>query len=1464
MKRILALLLLVVSFACTMPNFASAQGTPSEGKDYYLGFLYPSFNRVIPAFSAGFFRVYAIISSFQDNTAYVSYFNENGTEENAIPYKIQARKGVSVPLNVAKMRMTDPGDGLKEYKAVHITAKKPINVQFFSSGGSSCGMYLCLPTNGLGTKYVIHSYYDNPEGNLAMLGGRGPSELDVACGYFMVIAAYNGTTVQIIPTSTTQGGKHTGVTNGPGSTGTPMPYTVSLNRGQCYMVKSHCGSSENDISGSIIESDKPIAVISGHENNGIGSVSGRSLEGRDYMVEQMMPVDYWDNTGYISVPLVDSDPYNGDGTGENLRIYTYDDAGSTVEMEKLGIAGTVNMSVSRYFYRETFDVEVPTNFYSTNGKKFSVSQIDLANHSSKQPYPRPSMMTLIPRSRWRNAYLWTVPSNVDERLQAYYVNIIGPKDNSFDSIYISKNGQKDQPIRSAGMAQSGQYLTIPGHPDLKCIRYKVTPGSYYARARFPFMIYHYGNRAIDSDGDLGDFDNDDNFFAYALPLGAVLGTGDSADMVIKVDTLCTGWRICATDRHVNGGIKSAIIADDPYGDIFPYDETKRGPYQYYNTSFTPDLDPNNTREIIFDGLDTTECFFVTIDNIGKDGYAPVFITDNNGNGKMVELYYKKAAVAYQPSPDIMTNFGIQYILDTKDSTFMFINQPTSQKPYIIEEVDLIKKSPAFKIISTDPTPLPFTLSPGDTFRIKVQFTYNDTGYFMDSLKMKTDCFTTYWPIEGTVGTGIIVAADHDFGNVVVGSTACTDTVSLKNIGNMPFTLTDKWVLGDNVDFSFDPTRIRRGNRDYPLPQVIQPGETVLLYVCFKPSSEGADSTILQHDADIREPYKKTIKDFSRLRGNGIKPGVNWDLPQDSLVVICEEETIHRRYLINTSTAQITVNQVYIDGPDAAEFRIVGTQNALPLAIDTGAQVWVDIAFKADLSKPYSLVRTANLKAKNTFDTAEIDLCLLKGRVLHAEIALNPTTIIDMGNIPLSTPTQGGFTLTNPGDAPLIITGVIMPNPEIVSITPPLSLPDTIMPGELIPYNFEINSDKYTDTTVPLIFISNGNPCTPPDTVLIHYVVSNRNVLATGFNAPNTYVDCRDSRNDTRLWNEGTTNINLRSVEIVNDATDDDADQFELVSGGSIFTYTPPKVIAAISGSETVPVLFKPTRTGQLSAKIKFTYDSAGITVYTLLPLISGTGVKLNNTFSAQNPAGVNVNYVQKTGEIFELPIRITDVIEQPAGVYGVRFTLTYKRDVLDFREVTDGENGLAPVDATPTATYNGNETESIVIETRSGQQLLNGMIVANARFQVMVSKDSTTDFVITNGEFLDNNGNTLCYFDKQYLPGQFAAEYQCGDETISNVMKGVTPTRIVQVTPNPSNTSGNVKVIYDVNATELPVTIELYNLLGSKIRTIQTQEVVRQGSHKASFDTKGIPAGTYTLRVTSPVSSQSETFVIEK
>src|ERR1051325_9087188 len=91
---------------------------------------------------------------------------------------------------------------------------------------------------------------------------------------------------------------------------------------------------DDDISGSLVQANKPIAVLAGHENAALGGVSNRHMEGRDFMIEQMIPCEFWDTTGYVSIPLRDSQPADEglfDGVGENYRTYSCENS-SNIEM----------------------------------------------------------------------------------------------------------------------------------------------------------------------------------------------------------------------------------------------------------------------------------------------------------------------------------------------------------------------------------------------------------------------------------------------------------------------------------------------------------------------------------------------------------------------------------------------------------------------------------------------------------------------------------------------------------------------------------------------------------------------------------------------------------------------------------------------------------------------------------------------------------------------------------------------------------------------------------------------------------------------------------------------------------------------------------------------------------------------------------------------------------------------------
>ncbi|HXC07068.1 MAG TPA: IgGFc-binding protein, partial [Bacteroidia bacterium] len=290
MKRIVLPVLLIFIISCFVTTVhAQQQGLPVDGRDFYLGFVNPTFNTNPPQLADGdfrpFFGMYALISSYTDNTAMVSYFDPvSGVETAPTPYKIFAQQGLAVLLSKQQMMMSDTIGDRPEYRACHITAKRPINVQYFSTGACAGGSYLSIPTNALGKSYVVPSWNDNPG-----VGSGQPYQAELSGGFFLIIGAFNGTHVTITPNGRTDGG-HIGVNSGTGASGKPIPYVVTLNRGQCYWVKGDGTNSDNDLSGSTVVSDNPIGVLAGHEDAFIGEApSNGALDGRDYMIEQVIP-----------------------------------------------------------------------------------------------------------------------------------------------------------------------------------------------------------------------------------------------------------------------------------------------------------------------------------------------------------------------------------------------------------------------------------------------------------------------------------------------------------------------------------------------------------------------------------------------------------------------------------------------------------------------------------------------------------------------------------------------------------------------------------------------------------------------------------------------------------------------------------------------------------------------------------------------------------------------------------------------------------------------------------------------------------------------------------------------------------------------------------------------------------------------------------------------------------------------
>lgn len=132
----------------------------------------------------------------------------------------------------------------------------------------STDAFLGLPTDILGTEYIVAGYQQNLNGN----------------SQFAVVGTEDNTTVTITPNVTT------------GSRIAGVPFEIILNRLEVYQLQSD--DLDEDLTGTSIDSDKPITLFGGNKC----ALIPVDAVACDHIVEQIPPIDIWGTT-FLTTPL---------------------------------------------------------------------------------------------------------------------------------------------------------------------------------------------------------------------------------------------------------------------------------------------------------------------------------------------------------------------------------------------------------------------------------------------------------------------------------------------------------------------------------------------------------------------------------------------------------------------------------------------------------------------------------------------------------------------------------------------------------------------------------------------------------------------------------------------------------------------------------------------------------------------------------------------------------------------------------------------------------------------------------------------------------------------------------------------------------------------------------------------------------------------------------------------------------
>ncbi|GEM_PF-1156767 len=184
---------------------------------------------------------------------------------------------------------------------IHVTSDQEIAVYGMSQQATSSDGFTALPVDVLGNSYVAIADMVHPYDTYVY--GLGTQ--------IEVVGTEDETTVTIIPS--VDAGTHLA----------GIPYEVTLDKGQVYQLQTT--TNYVDLTGTQIQSDRPVAVFSGNQRN-------------PYVVEQLLPVMNWGDH-YITVPMAPA------SSGDAFRVLAAED-GTQVTVNGVAIAP---LSAGQYY-----------------------------------------------------------------------------------------------------------------------------------------------------------------------------------------------------------------------------------------------------------------------------------------------------------------------------------------------------------------------------------------------------------------------------------------------------------------------------------------------------------------------------------------------------------------------------------------------------------------------------------------------------------------------------------------------------------------------------------------------------------------------------------------------------------------------------------------------------------------------------------------------------------------------------------------------------------------------------------------------------------------------------------------------------------------------------------------------------------------------------------------------------------
>lgn len=351
-------------------------------------------------------------------------------------------------------------------RGVFVESDVPVVVYTLSTFSYSTDTYTAIPIRHLGTSYYT---VNRPTDWYNPRVPPDPKNAIPRVGEFMIIATEDNTLVDITPTVETRAGKPAGVS-----------HQIMLSRGDCYLVQAKpTRFGGDDLSGSHVSSNVPIALLSGHMRS---SIPLDSVYSKDHLVEQLPPVNLWGRSyataRFASSPNPDVFRIMASTPFQRIDLVT---AGDTTQffMAKPG---------------DWLDTALIEPAYWTSSEPFFLVQF-MASTGPDEVYADPAMVVIPPIEQYVSSSLFQFPRMVVSNVWSehrYFVNVIAERRaiNSLkiDTTYVMNITPEiaTQRIPGTTLHWSALALAAGSHTmsadtgNFACVMYGITAADSYA------------------------------------------------------------------------------------------------------------------------------------------------------------------------------------------------------------------------------------------------------------------------------------------------------------------------------------------------------------------------------------------------------------------------------------------------------------------------------------------------------------------------------------------------------------------------------------------------------------------------------------------------------------------------------------------------------------------------------------------------------------------------------------------------------------------------------------------------------------------------------------------------------------------------------------------------------------------------------------------------------------------------